>query len=123
MDCFFIGIYSIENAEGIQHFGIFYNIIYVVFNVVVALLSLIIIFLYKNRNLQLRLSGLNMLLICIFIAVIFYFADYAKAASAGSIVHYGIGCYVPLIQLIFTFLAMRAIKKDEQLVRSADRLR
>ncbi len=123
---FFVNIYSIEASigatPGLQQFTVTSNTIYLILNCVSGLFALITIFLYKNRNLQVRLSNLNMLFMCIFTGTVFYFADHGKTDPA-SIVHYGIGSYFPLIQLVFTFLAIRAIRKDEQLVRSADRLR
>jgi hypothetical protein len=36
---------------------------------------------------------------------------------------YGIGMMLPLLSLIFCLLAIRGIRKDEELVRSADRIR
>jgi len=39
------------------------------------------------------------------------------------IVDYGVGAYLPLIPFVFIFLAIKAIKKDEALVRAADRIR
>jgi hypothetical protein len=38
-------------------------------------------------------------------------------------IDYGLGMYLPVIALAFTFLANRGIKKDEDLVKSVDRLR
>ncbi len=123
---FFVNIYSIETGvgttPGFQHFNVTSNTIYLILTSVSGLFALITTFLYKNRNLQVRLSNLNMLLICVFIGTVFYFADHTKTDPA-SIVHYDFGSYFPLIQLVLTFFAMRAIRKDEQLVRSADRLR
>ena len=119
---FFVDIYSVEMANDVRQFNILSNTIYVLLNTCSGLFALITIFLYKNRNLQIRLSNLNMLVICIFIGTVFYFADHSKANEV-LVVHYAVGCYFPLIQLVFTFLAMRAIRKDELLVRSADRLR
>ena len=123
---FFVNLYSIETIMGatplFQQFNVMSNTMYLILNSVAGLFALITIFLYKNRNLQIRLSNLNMLFMCIFIGTVFYFADHSKT-DAASIVHYSIGSFFPSIQLVFTFLAMRAIKKDEQLVRSADRLR
>jgi hypothetical protein len=43
--------------------------------------------------------------------------------NLGKEVSYKEGAYLPLIQIILVFLAQRSIKKDEELVRSADRLR
>jgi hypothetical protein len=36
---------------------------------------------------------------------------------------YQFGMYIPLISLIFLVLASRAIRKDEELIKSSDRLR
>jgi hypothetical protein len=38
-------------------------------------------------------------------------------------INFKAGAYLPLIQIVFVFLAQRAIGKDEELVKSADRLR
>jgi peptidoglycan/LPS O-acetylase OafA/YrhL len=119
---FFMPVYSVESVEKPHDFKIVFSTLYVILNLVIAILALITIFLYKNRNLQVKLSNLNMLLICIFVGAIFYFAPQAKI-DIDARVNYAIGCYFPLVQLAFTFLAIRAIRKDEQLVRSADRLR
>lgn len=127
---FLVPVYSMETLAvlnsstptGLQQFTVLSNIVYLVLNSVAAVFALVSIFLYKNRTLQIRLCNLNMLIICIFIATIFYFADHSKT-NPDAMVHYEIGCYFPLIQLVFTFLAMRAIRKDDELVRSADRLR
>ena len=45
------------------------------------------------------------------------------ADEAGRIVNYRWICFLPFGSLILTNMASRAIKKDEALVRSADRLR
>jgi hypothetical protein len=38
-------------------------------------------------------------------------------------VEYGLGTYLLFLPLILNYLAIKAIRKDEELVRSADRLR
>jgi hypothetical protein len=88
---------------------------------VIAGMSFASVFLYKKRQTQIKACNLMMIIICVLIGLIFYTADTLNGANEK--VHYQFGTYLPLIQLIFTFLAMRAIKKDEELVRSADRLR
>jgi len=125
---FFIPLYSnvTTNAESgtheFQYTSCSSNILYLVMNSVAGILTLITILQYKNRLLQVRLSNLNMFVTCIFTGTIFYFADHSNDALV-STVRYDFGTYVPLVQLLFLFLAMRAIRKDEALVRSADRLR
>ena len=98
------------------------NVVYTILDSLIFVMGLIILLLYKNRNLQVRLCNLNLFLICIFTGTIFYFADHSKE-NAEATVHYLAGCYFPLIQLVLSVLAIRAIRKDEKLVRSADRLR
>jgi hypothetical protein len=45
--------------------------------------------------------------------------------STGGLVDagYGLSFVMPIVSLVLTFMAERAIKADEELVRSADRLR
>ena len=82
--------------------------------------------LYKNRGLQLRLGRLNYILHLFAIVAIFFSVDSIVAdlpnGNVAKIV-YGIGFYMPVASLAFLFLANRSIKKDEELVRSLDRLR
>jgi hypothetical protein len=86
----------------------------------VALLSLVCIFLYRNRNLQLRIANVLLLILCIFTGLMYFWYDVLSDASK---VTFGYGAYLPLIQLFMVFLASHYIRKDEELVRSADRLR
>jgi len=121
---FWFPVYSIE-AAGSTAAGKIYlsgSPLLVIMNAAGGVLSMVILFLYKNRNIQVRLCNVTMLIICIFISTVFYAADHDAGLNSG-VAHYQAGCYFPLVQLILVFLAMRAIRKDEQLVRSADRLR
>lgn len=90
--------------------------------VIIPLLSFIIIFLYKNRKLQVRLTGLLIILIiCLIIAMAYYIVYIGKTYNAELIPNYKL--VLPFIMLVSSFLARRYIRKDEDLVRSYDRLR
>jgi hypothetical protein len=125
---FFIPLYTniTTNAENgtheFQYTSCTSNLIYLVMNSVSGILTIITILQYKNRVLQVRLCNLNMFVTCILTGTIFYFADHSNDALVSK-VRYEFGTYIPLFQLLLIFLAMRAIRKDEALVRSADRLR
>jgi hypothetical protein len=127
MTLFFIPLYAFETVDtgpvtgNAQHGYVTAVPAYFIGNFLAGILSLVILFLYKNRKLQVILCNLDMFVVCLFIGIIFYFADHSK--PPGSLVHYEAGTYFPLIQLVLLFLSIRAIKKDEELVRSADRLR
>lgn len=89
-----------------------------------ALLSVYTILMYKKRLLQIKLNALNSILIAIFVGVAFFWVstaeDWFLPAAYGT---YLAGAYLPLVALLSNMLATRFIKKDEQLVRSMDRLR
>ncbi len=94
---------------------------------VIALLSAIIalatVFLYKNRKLQVRLTVFNILLIIGWYAVFVAFAMVYKKQLGSAVFHCSTGCVLPLIAVFFNLSAIRGIRKDERLVRAADRLR
>lgn len=88
------------------------------------------IFLFKRRTLQMRLVMVGFILNLVYVFLVFFWAVdcYSDLLSDGMggvkpEVTWLVGAYAPLVSLVFFFLAQRAIKKDEALVRAADRLR
>jgi len=91
----------------------------------IALLTVFTIFQYKKRPFQIKLTNISVLSSIALIMGVFFFyipmiekkinivPDYSKA----------FGIYLPLVALVFLIMANRAIKRDDKLVRSADRLR
>ena len=94
-------------------------------NVIIAVLSIICIFLYKSRVRQAKIVRLAILLEIILIALVFfvYASIIEENLNASPDYMDEAGIYFPLISLIFLILANRYIMKDEKLVRSVDRLR
>ncbi len=87
-----------------------------------VLLSLVTIFLYKKRLLQIRLSIANIIfLLGSFGLALFYINDVKKMLKIEP--HYDFSLILPIIAIILLYLAIRGIAKDEKLVRSLDRLR
>lgn len=92
----------------------------------VFVLCFIIIFKYKNRKLQLKLGAINYLLLATFIISTYIsIMNLTKIVDMGEDIKtiYYIGFYLPIAAVTFQFLANRAIKKDEDLVKSVERLR
>ncbi len=83
------------------------------------------IFLYKNRLLQIKFVLTNTLMLCSVLAMS-VFANmqgeklFINQTTGGT---YQIAFYLIPVAIILNFLARKAIKSDEDLVRSADRLR
>ena len=84
-------------------------------------LTILAIFLYKNRKLQARVCAYNILLCLAWIAVFVIFGYVNK--PEGSQFTPFIWAALPAVALILHFLARKAIIHDEKLVRAADRIR
>jgi len=98
------------------------------FYVVVPLLSVILaisIFMFNKRKRQMRVSRSSYLITALIIAGS-YLANNSFIAymdPPGVKASFGVSFYLPFAVLAFTWLANRSIKKDEDLIRSLDRLR
>ncbi len=82
------------------------------------------IFQFRNRGRQLLLGSVNLLLITATLGAAFYFSN--KGEQLLNLKLEGqaqMGFYLPTLALLLNLLANRFIRRDEQLVRSMDRLR
>ena len=86
-----------------------------------ALLSLISIFNFKNRKFQFVLGRLNIILN--FILLGFFVYQLLIPPGESNISEKGVGIFIPILSIVLLVLANKAIKKDEDLVKSVDRLR
>jgi hypothetical protein len=93
--------------------------------IILMIFPLIILFLFKKRALQLRLTASLMLANTAMLLLLIATINKTLEKISGTVSEgtYGWGLALPLIGVLFIFLANRAIRKDEALVRSADRLR
>lgn len=88
----------------------------------IPIISFVTIFLYKNRKLQIRFAGALIVIIAIMIFTGAYYA-FDVIRNFNSHMVPGLNLVFPVLIMIFTYLAYRGIKKDDDLVRSYDRLR
>lgn len=94
------------------------------FAILSGLLSLISIFLYKNRKSQLNFCYLTALSIVLYyVTSMVYLNSYVSKIPAEYTFNIQIGIILPVVALIFVLIAISRIKKDEKLVRSLDRIR
>jgi len=84
-------------------------------------LTFINIFNFKDRQRQFVLNRLNMIFNFILLG---FFVYRSLNLSGGTFVsEKGIGMFLPAISIVLLVLANKAIKRDEDLVKSVDRLR
>jgi hypothetical protein len=100
----------------------------IIFQSAILILTAISIFLYSNRQLQLKVIAFTFLLLVAYLIVLFLFKvdglekDITKLYSVPKTT-YGLATYFPIGQILCFIFARNAIRKDEQLVRSSDHLR
>ena len=88
----------------------------------IPVFSLMTIFLYKNRKVQLRLA---LVLIILTATQLIAFVHVSLSVISKFEAHLvpGIKMIIPVLMLILSVLTYRGIRKDERLVKSYDRLR
>lgn len=128
---YYLGLTGLYKLSSAGEELLFNSYALMAFNILIIVYSAVVIFSFKNRKKQVRLAGFNIIMLCGFILLMFFGFDNAKsflnisstAQTAELSTTYGIGMMLPLLSLIFCLLAIRGIRKDEELVRSADRIR
>jgi hypothetical protein len=86
-----------------------------------AILSTVAIFMYKNRKSQFVMGRLNIILN--FILLGFFVYQSLNISGETAVSEKGIGMLLPIVSIVLLALANKAIKRDEDLVKSVDRLR
>lgn len=81
------------------------------------------IFLYVNRSLQKRLCYMAILMQVLFLVVMVATVNKLLPDGIHGIEGFQIAATFPLINIILIYLAIRGINKDEELIKSMDRLR
>lgn len=90
-----------------------------------ALVGFGTIFMYKNRQQQLKMIRLAQLLVIVLIAVlvgVLVLADAVSTVTGAGASGY-LGLALPALAYVFYYLARRGVQRDINLVRSMDRLR
>jgi hypothetical protein len=90
--------------------------------ILIPTISLITIFIFKNRKIQLRLSLILIIIITVFVIGLIHVSLSINSKFEAKIIP-GFKLILPLLILIISILVYRGIKKDDQLVKSNDRLR
>ena len=109
-------------AKGITKGGeiLFDGLPILLFTGLIVLLHILVIFLYKKRILQIRILVFTIILLLGLFGMFFYFT---YTGFDGAKVAFKIPVAFPIVAVILDWLAIRAIGKDEALIRSLNRLR
>jgi len=97
------------------------NVLLLLLAIITMSLSILTIFLYKNRPRQILFCRLNIGVLLILMLITIFLSYQIDHAISLEGMYGAIG--FPFIAIILCTFAIRAIKRDENLVRSADRFR
>lgn len=79
---------------------------------------------FKNRPLQMKLAGASLLLSTVLAVLNFIQLDKLRFHEMPDAnISYGMGSFGPVVAIAFMILGYRGVKKDEDLIKSIDRLR
>ena len=91
---------------------------------VIIAFSVVTILQYKKRLQQIKFTHLLMILLIAQVLLLAFDVEQLRGvAGEGYMISYNVFTILPVLQIVFCRLATAGIKKDEALVRSADRLR
>ena len=116
---FFIPLWTM--ADG-KEYLFMQNQVYVVILGLSTTLSLLSIVTYKKRQNQFVMGRLKMILNLILLGL-FVYRSLNVSGETLVVSEKGIGMFLPIVAIVLLVLANKAIKKDEDLVKSVDRLR
>jgi len=86
-----------------------------------ALLSLVALFLFRQRLKQIICNRLNIAINFLLLGIVVY--GLLNLPGENQFSEKGIGVFIPIAVIVFLVLANKAILRDEKLVKSVDRLR
>ena len=117
MDVFFI---SADQNAAFEEFSVWPVATLTISIIAIGLLS---IFLFKKRTLQMRLCVFNIILMFGLVGLIYFYIKITVSELNGIDRVFLWPIVIPFISIILTYLALKAIQKDDALVKSYERLR
>lgn len=94
------------------------NLALTILTAITSATSLVSVFLYRKRIVQMRMTVFNMIVLLALQGWIAYYFF-----TCGKDVAFSMTAVFPIVACILSFLAFRGIAKDEALVQSVNRLR
>ncbi|MRX38181.1 DUF4293 family protein [Flavobacterium sp. LC2016-23] len=116
---FFIPLWTLNNGKA---FYFMQDQVYTILLGLSTMLTIISIISYKKRQNQFVMGRLNIILNLILLGL-FVYRSLNLSGETVTVSEKGIGMFLPIVAIVLLVLANKAIKKDEDLVKSVDRLR
>lgn len=120
---FLFDIYKQTSIADLANLSLGNDLLGIITVSVAMLLSFYTIFLFKNRKKQITFAWFSIISALVAFAYLYIACD--RYTEQYNIVdgHYWIGLFMPLLSLVFLFMGLFGIRKDQKLIKSLDRLR
>ena len=115
--------YGVLNVSSAKQEIIYSTLPMAIMIAIIFTISVISVFLYKNRIRQMRFCVFNILLMAGLLGLILFYFLSVKKYMGITRHNFRLPIVLPVINIVLTFQAFRGIRKDELLVRSYERLR
>jgi hypothetical protein len=116
---FFIPLWTLNTGKP---FYFMQDQLYTVLLALSTMLTIVSIISFKKRQNQFVMGRLNIILNLILLGL-FVYRSLNLSGGTVTVSEKGIGMFLPIVAIVLLVLANKAIKKDEDLVKSVDRLR
>lgn len=116
------GEYSAVNNETVKQSS---HLLQTIVTIILVILPIVTIFMFKDRKRQLKMIFLTIGLIVVFMIWLLFSANGTLASISQTVGanNIGVGFFLLPVSIIFLAMAIGGIRKDEKLIKSADRLR
>jgi hypothetical protein len=118
---FVFPLWKVQSGTTIADYYFMMDMGYAVLFGLSTTLSIVSIMGFKKRQNQFVMGRLNIILNLILLGLFVY--RLLTLSGETTVSEKGIGMFLPIVAIVFLVLANKAIKKDEDLVKSVDRLR
>jgi len=118
-----ITLSGIEQGTGGQGFELIDKLLPLsIIIILIPILSMIAIFIFKNRKIQMKVV-LILIILSIVLIIALIHVSFRIISKFDATIIPGIKMILPILILVFSILAYMGIRKDDRLVKSYDRLR
>ncbi|HNW52077.1 MAG TPA: DUF4293 domain-containing protein [Prolixibacteraceae bacterium] len=90
---------------------------------IILVVQALAIFAYKSRKRQMKLVLANVALMLVFVVVAWFTLKSSAKALGEGISSFNMPAVFPIVSMILNYMAYRYIRKDDELVKSVDRIR
>jgi hypothetical protein len=118
----YTGFSGIYKSTGPGHEIIKDSVLLAALIILIPVLSVITIFMYKNRRVQ-KIFSLILVSLSLIMTIVITYYSYFIAKNYEAALSPGIKMFLPLVILIAATLAYKSISRDDRIVKSYDRLR